>query len=94
MSAADTLPVWCRRCRAVCDYSCQCPDGRPEFPLVTEKEMLADSRQRGEWRATPWLLRKLGWPARRRTIIADWRIGGGWDGWEYAAAPQSIEEHT
>lgn len=49
--------------------------------------MTSDSRQRGEWRQTPLLLRLLGWQPYRRAIYADWRIGGGWDGWEYSAFP-------
>lgn len=46
--------------------------------------MILDGRQRGAKRRTPWVLRKLGWPPYRRPIYADWRIGGGWDGWEYS----------
>lgn len=46
---------------------------------------MPDDRQRGEWRQTPWLLRMVGFPSHRRPIYADWRIGGGFDGWEYEA---------
>lgn len=49
--------------------------------------MIPDCRERGKWRKTPWLLRKLGWPPFRRPIYADWRIGGGFDGWEYLPSP-------
>jgi len=45
---------------------------------------MTDIRQRGPWKQTPRLLRLLGWPMYRRSIYADWRIGGGWDGFEYA----------
>lgn len=42
-----------------------------------------DDRERGTWRRTPWLLRIIGFPGYRRPIFANWRIGGGVDGWEY-----------
>lgn len=46
-----------------------------------------DSRQRGAWRTTPWLLCLMGFSPHRRPIYADWRIGGGFDGWDYAPNP-------
>ncbi|WP_206524890.1 hypothetical protein, partial [Mesorhizobium sp. M7A.F.Ca.CA.001.04.1.1] len=45
--------------------------------------MITDGRERGAWRQTPWFLRTFGWPPYRRPIYADWRIGGGFDGWDY-----------
>lgn len=47
--------------------------------------MTLDSRQRGEWEQTPWIFRLLGLPMYRRSIFADWRVGGGWDGFEYTS---------
>lgn len=39
----------------------------------------------GEWHETPGWLRWLGRPSYRRALYAWPHIGGGWDGWEYAA---------
>lgn len=39
-----------------------------------------------EWRKTPWWLRLLGKPAWMRDRYASAMIGGGWDGWEFAAS--------
>jgi nucleoside 2-deoxyribosyltransferase len=39
--AADTLAVWCRRCRSVCEYGCDCSGGNPQWPLVTKAELNA-----------------------------------------------------
>lgn len=40
MSAADTMAIWCRRCRSVCEYGCDCPGGTPQWPLVTRAELI------------------------------------------------------
>jgi len=45
--------------------------------------MTEDSRPRGTWRRTPWILRVLGWGVERRPVYAHGMIGGGLDGWEY-----------
>lgn len=45
---------------------------------------IPDCRERGAWRKTPWLLCLVRFPEYRRPIFADWRIGGGFDGWEYS----------
>ena len=37
--AADTLAVWCPRCRTVCEYGCDCPQGSPAWPLITKTEL-------------------------------------------------------
>lgn len=37
--AADCLAVWCKRCRSVCEYGCDCPGGDPQWPLVTKAEL-------------------------------------------------------
>lgn len=47
--------------------------------------------QTGPWRRTPFILRWIGFPEYRRSIYADWRIGGGWDGWEYTEALPSVD---
>lgn len=46
--------------------------------------MTRDTRPRGEWVNTPFILRLLGFAAHRRTIYAHAMIGGGIDGWEYS----------
>lgn len=55
--------------------------------------MSTDSRQRGAWRNTPWPI-CLFRPPYRRPIYADWRIGGGFDGWEYAGRAALSDEVT
>ena len=39
MSAADTMAIWCRRCRSVCEYGCDCIGGTPQWPLVTRAQL-------------------------------------------------------
>jgi hypothetical protein len=50
------------------------------------------ARQRGEWRRTPWLLRAFGFAEYWRPIFADWRIGGGIDGWECTNDPDTYKQ--
>lgn len=65
----------CPKCGWIIDYDCGCPP-KSKWPTA-----VSDSRERGEWRPTPfWLFWK---PAMRRPIFAHWQLGGGVDEWEY-----------
>ncbi len=80
----------CPICRTIVDYSCMCPEPRDiaDFvghDTVDEAKAHVDKMHSSpaEWKQTHWLLRALGCPQYYRSIYADWRIGGGWDGWEW-----------
>lgn len=45
----------------------------------------------GPIKKTPWLWRMFGAKPYRRATYASWRIGGGFDGWQYLTEVEALQ---